>query len=191
MKTKLSHDNHGIPAAIMNLDLSMVSKKITEPAPEGKGWSDEMIAEAVHWYRRYLARIAKYGDEPLVPNLPIDTVWHYHILDTRAYAQDCEAVFGRFMHHYPYFGLNGDADDRDDAFEVTNQLYRAEFGEDCRAMRFLEQYCASAIPQAQGCNHSGSGTGCGQRGGPVVAVVGQSCNHSGSGTGCGQGCGKK
>ena len=33
-----------------------------------------------------------------------------HILDTRAYSRDCEFLFGRFLHHFPYFGMRGDAD---------------------------------------------------------------------------------
>ncbi len=31
----------------------------------------------------------------------IDLFWHEHILDTKKYKQDCEMVFGRFLHHVP------------------------------------------------------------------------------------------
>ena len=37
-------------------------------------------------------------------------MWHRHILDTRAYASDCERIFRNFMHYFPYFGLRGEAD---------------------------------------------------------------------------------
>ncbi len=61
----------------------------------------------------------------------MDTMWHYHILDTRAYVRDSERVFGGYFHHYPYFGLRGDEDARrlKATFETTKELYEREFGE--------------------------------------------------------------
>lgn len=150
-------------AAIMALDLDPLRGKLMLPAPEGEGWSEEEARVAEMWYRRFLVLVLKYPDHPCVPNAQIDAFWHVHILDTRRYAEDCEAVFGQFVHHYPYFGLNGDAAERDAAFDETNWLYRHEFGEDCTVMgRTFFQ-----------------------------VIAGNGCNHSGSGTGCGQGCGKK
>ena len=64
-----------------------------------------------------------------MPNNKIDAFWHQHILDTKAYARDCMTVFGCFIHHNPYFGLNGDAAERDACFEQTKTLYLATFGE--------------------------------------------------------------
>jgi len=119
----------------------------------------------------------RHPEFPVVPNFTIDAFWHQHILDTRAYAHDCEAVFGEFLHHYPYFGLNGDSVERDDAFIETNRMYREIFGEDCTGMGERGQDCNMSAcraddakiikPQtmtASGCGHSGSGTGCGQGG---------------------------
>ncbi len=143
---------------IEGLDLSRIKAKLMEQAPEGKGWTQAQADEAELWYRRYLIVIAKYPDFVHVPNEPIDAFWHQHILDTRAYARDCEAVFGRFMHHYPYFGLDGDADERDKAFEETNRLYHIEFGVDCRSMQSF--FGASTAPD---CNNGGQncgGSGC-------------------------------
>jgi hypothetical protein len=36
------------------------------------------------------------------------------------------------MHHHPYYGMNGDALERDASFEDTNRLYLDLFGEDCK-----------------------------------------------------------
>lgn len=60
----------------------------------------------------------------------VDKIWHAHILDTRAYRDDCEQVFGRFIDHYPYFGIYG-ADDYQmlqNSFNQTITLYKRHFG---------------------------------------------------------------
>lgn len=61
----------------------------------------------------------------------MDTIWHYHILDTRAYAKDCQSVFGEFFHHYPYFGMRGKEDEEnlEKSFYKTCELYETRFGE--------------------------------------------------------------
>ena len=74
----------------------------------------------------------------------VDEIWHQHILDTAAYRRDCEAIFGRFLDHYPYFGMRerGQAQELTDAYAETLDLYREAFGEPPPdtwiARRFLE-----------------------------------------------------
>lgn len=148
-----------LPAAISNLNLSMIRKKLMEPAPEGKGWNQSQVKEAELWYKRYLFLCLKYGQEIVVPNYPIDTFWHQHILDTRAYYTDCLSIFGELLHHYPYFGLNDDKDDLAEAYNKTLQLYRVEFGCDCSQMKENYYYETKG---AMGCGDKGSGTGCKQ-----------------------------
>jgi hypothetical protein len=54
-----------------------------------------------------------------------------HILDTQAYREDCQRLFGVFYDHYPYFGLNGpeDAANLEAAYDVTLTLYELNVGE--------------------------------------------------------------
>ena len=61
-------------------------------------------------YRRFLALNIVYEDRKICPTGPIDDFWHAHILDTHAYAQDCDYLFGRYLHHFPYFGMRGPDD---------------------------------------------------------------------------------
>lgn len=158
----------GIAEQVQQIDLTMILKKIMEPAPEGKGWTIAKARIVEMWYRRYLSLVLKYGKQvKIVPNYLIDAMWHQHILDTAKYQQDCREVFGYFLHHYPYFGLNGDAKERDEAFEMTNHLYRVEFGEDCTSMckedDTLNPLHKGVLAEvAVGCNSGGSGTGCSQ-----------------------------
>ncbi|MFM6129989.1 MAG: hypothetical protein ACKPBV_14885 [Sphaerospermopsis kisseleviana] len=60
----------------------------------------------------------------------LDDYWHNHILDTRKYAEDCDLIFGFFLHHYPYFGLPGEEDEGQNipAFAVTQKIWEEAFG---------------------------------------------------------------
>jgi len=113
-----------------HLNLDPIKIKLMDQV-EGEGWTKSQADKADLMYRRFLYLTAKYPDAVIVPNKVIDKVWHSHILDTRKYREDCEYVFGYFVHHFPYLGMRGD----DDAqllcasFDETMNLYLAEFGE--------------------------------------------------------------
>lgn len=112
------------------LDLSSIRFKLANPedgSPPGEAELDAMESE----YRRFLAlRLAHPGEE-IVPCKLVDEMWHRHILDTQAYAEDCERLFGEFMHHFPYFGMRGPDDEQalHDAYGLTLERYRDAFGE--------------------------------------------------------------
>lgn len=99
---------------------------------EEKGWSVEQCEEVEDLYRKFLALLIRYPDRKLSPTGPVDDFWHAHILDTRAYARDCDVLFGFFYHHYPYFGTRGPEDraDLEVAFEWTIERFIVHFGID-------------------------------------------------------------
>jgi hypothetical protein len=115
--------------SIASIDLDPIKLKLTD-IHDGAGWTKELADAVEPWYRRFLYLTVKYSDRAIVPNKVIDTFWHYHILDTKKYAADCTQAFGFFVHHYPYFGMNGpeDAERLRCAFHETTQLYGVEFG---------------------------------------------------------------
>ncbi|KXJ55806.1 MAG: hypothetical protein AXW15_07535 [Neptuniibacter sp. Phe_28] len=110
------------------LDLSKLRHKYTD--------TDEKEMSVLEWdkaereYRRFLSLKCWYPGESLVPSKEVDKIWHAHILDTRAYREDCDAMFGHFMDHYPYFGIYGEEDYQMlvDAFATTKELYQEHFG---------------------------------------------------------------
>lgn len=116
-------------SSVDSLDLSMIRMKLMDPE-EGKGWSAQHALRVETEYRRYLKLSLEHGAKSVVPSKEVDTFWHFHILDTQAYAEDCKQVFGYFLHHFPYFGMRGPADAAAlvDAYEETLALYTAEFG---------------------------------------------------------------
>lgn len=97
-------------AAITELDLDPIKIKLMHKE-SGEGWTLEYANAVEAEYRRFLYLMKMFPHEAAAPLVDVDTFWHYHILDTMKYARDCEAVFGYFLHHYPYVGLLGDDDD--------------------------------------------------------------------------------
>lgn len=114
---------------VVAIDLGMVKLKLMD-ADEGPGWSPEFADHVELRYRRYLCMVHLAPDRSIVPTRDIDTFWHQHILDTRAYAADCDRAFGSFLHHFPYFGMRGEADAQNllSSFEQTKALYEELFG---------------------------------------------------------------
>ncbi len=120
----------GIMPEIASIDLEMIKMKMSL-LDEGEGWTKEQCEYAEVEYKRFLHLNKKFLKSAIVPTDVIDTMWHYHILDTRAYHKDSEQVFGGYFHHFPYFGLRGDEDKQNliNSFEQTKSTYEKEFGE--------------------------------------------------------------
>ena len=140
----LIHDK-GIDPTIAAIDLEMVKSKLME-TEEGLGWTREQCEANEVEYKRYL-HLCKLHGKGMVPTKAIDQFWHYHILDTRAYHEDCQAVYGHYLHHFPYLGMRGEEDERqlEAGFNRTARLYREAFDEDMSA------------PDATDCWHDCSG----------------------------------
>lgn len=144
--------------AIKTMDLKNIKRKLMEPEPAGQGWSQEQADEAEKWYRRYLEIVLRdQTSAGHVPNHIIDLFWHTHILDTESYARDCQNIFGCFLHHYQYLGMNGDIHVRDAFFVNTNNLYMKFFGESCTSMKHFKNVIKGAMCDEGGANCIGSG----------------------------------
>jgi hypothetical protein len=117
-------------ARAASLDLSMVRMKMSDPQ-EGRDWTDAEVDIAEQEYRRFLALHLMYPQVDVVPCGIVDEIWHTHILDTHAYAPDCQEVFGFFLHHFPYFGMRGERDAADlvTANDLTLARYHRALGE--------------------------------------------------------------
>lgn len=123
-------NDHGISPLIAGINLEMVKMKMQE-TDEGAGWTIEQCESAEIEYKRFLHLNMMFPKHAIVPNKIMDTVWHYHILDTRAYCKDSDRVFGGYFHHFPYFGMRGEDDKRnlESSFEITKGLYLQTFKE--------------------------------------------------------------
>jgi hypothetical protein len=116
---------------IAALDLEPIKVKLMHEE-SGEGWPLERANAVEFEYRRFLFLMNKYPHEQTAPLVDVDTFWHYHILDTMKYHADCDAVFGHYLHHFPYIGLRGE-DDAAAHIRVgqrMKELYEDTFGED-------------------------------------------------------------
>src|SRR3989339_1716291 len=113
------------------LDLGYICKKMCSEHYELPRWSPDLIQICEKLYKRYLWLLVKYPNEGLVPTREIDEFWHNHILYTKNYTRDCQALACRYLHH--------NHSDRDDEEEIaalvplflhTKERYFQEFGEE-------------------------------------------------------------
>src|SRR6266853_697515 len=118
-----------VVAAIQALDLDPIKFKLMD-LEEGQGWSREYVDQMAIEYKQFLTLSVKYPEETIAPSKDVDKFWHGHILDTMKYAEDCQNVFGYFLHHFPYFGMRGEEDAANlaEAGRTTQRLYEQEFG---------------------------------------------------------------
>lgn len=130
---------------IQRLDLSKVKLKLGKPEIGSKGevWTPEQVSVAEFWYKRFLILILLRPGHKRVPNGVVDAFWHQHILDTRSYFKDIMDIFGRFLHHDPYFGIRAELGGNDDrkeharCFRQTCRDLHDLFGEDYSATESL------------------------------------------------------
>jgi hypothetical protein len=130
MKEKASTEEfHGFLQKVRLLDLSPIAYQLMQ-SRSGLQWTREQTTTAIAHYLAFLYLIHRYPHLQLSPSWEIDQVWHYHILDTVKYAEDCQTLFGYFIHHFPYLGTRDDADQRDlyKAFALTQVLFHKHFG---------------------------------------------------------------
>lgn len=170
--------------AITSLDLEPMIFKLMDQ-DEGEGWTEPFARKVERAYRRFLYLNAIQPDFPVVPSKQVDEFWHYHILDTRKYEADCNAIFGKMFHHFPYFGLRGESDKiaLNDAFGQTLQLVQSKFGD-------LSGFVESSNNAAASCgSNSCSGQSCsGNCQGEGERIHGAVCGGDCSGGTCGGSC---
>ena len=91
------------PSVVDSIDMSKVMRKLClSITAGGAAWTMERAERAVFWYRRFLHFISLCNQ--VVPIGDIDEVWHTHILFTEQYCDDCQLIFGRYLHHRPSDG---------------------------------------------------------------------------------------
>ena len=109
-------------AAVQCLDLEPIRLRVMD-AKRGKGWTSEHAERVEREYRTYLTMLVKHPEaiENIVVSEDVDEFWHSHILHTMKYAEDCQRVFGTYLHHNPQLEARSSAD-----IESTRLLYQRE-----------------------------------------------------------------
>lgn len=90
-----------------DLDLEPIKFKMIKSAEE-KGEKVKDLSEldvTEIYYKLFLLKRYFEPSKRISPSCSVDAMWHTHILDTQKYAEDCDFLFGEFVHHNPYFGI--------------------------------------------------------------------------------------
>ena len=104
------------------LDLGRLVRRLV--SEDGLG-SEARALAAISEYKRFLRLVASHRGTPLQPSAAVDAVWQRHLLDTKAYHDDCASIFGGYAHRrYP----QGTNDDNRKALAHTAALLQTEFG---------------------------------------------------------------
>lgn len=144
-----------------SLDLGPIAYQLMR-SKTGPQWTQEQTTRAIAHYLAFLYLVHCYPHLQLVPTWEIDQVWHCHILDTSKYAADCQRLFGCFIHHFPYFGMQGEADRKNwyRAHATTEMLFHQHFGcgltrdgrnqtADCEPLPDVAHWLSGCIPLSQ------------------------------------------
>ena len=132
MKAQLTtRPTEQVIAAIQALDLEPVKVRMMDPV-RGEGWTREHADSIETTYKNFLTMLVKHPDdaEDIALSEDTDEFWHTHILQTIKYADDCQEVFGNFLHHSPHLEDITPAylEKKDASVEKTRQIYEREFG---------------------------------------------------------------
>ena len=95
-----------------SLDFGPLAYKLMNPE-DRPGLSFEQTTDAIKKYKGFLFLYYANQGKPVSPSRYIDYVWHTHILDTELYMVQTAFLFGNCLHHFPFFGKRGAADERE------------------------------------------------------------------------------
>lgn len=113
---------------IQSLDLSYIVNAMCRDDYPLPRWIKPEAEKACQLYKNFLLLQKKHLPLSLVPSRIIDECWHNHILHTKNYMADCQAIFGHYLHHEPAIPTDNTAQLISD-FKKTKALYLDLFGE--------------------------------------------------------------
>ena len=104
--------------ALQKLNLSRLLRRLAHE--DGLG-TIERAKGAIREYKLFLRLVWLHPGESLLPSAAVDAVWQRHLLDTKAYHEDCLGLFGRHLHRI--YG----AQQPDEALVRTRVLYQTAY----------------------------------------------------------------
>ncbi|WP_377704690.1 glycine-rich domain-containing protein [Pseudoduganella sp. UC29_71] len=128
---RLSETQKDFLQKLNSLDFGPLAYKLMNPE-DRPGLSLEQTADAITRYKGFLFLTHSNHGKAISPSRYVDYVWHNHILDTELYLAQTAALFGKPLHHFPFFGKRGAADEREllAAADYTRGQARGYFGWD-------------------------------------------------------------
>lgn len=111
---------------IAQLDLSYIVDAMCAPEYPLPRWTREDALKCCELYKKFLFLLCKYSTDALVPSRDIDEFWHNHILYTKNYINDCQQIFGYYLHHEPA-SPKDNPQELIEGYQRTKHYYQLEF----------------------------------------------------------------
>jgi hypothetical protein len=111
---------------IEKLDLNYIINSMCSTQYFLPRWTLVDAEHCCQLYKNFLFLNKKHLPAALVPTREIDEFWHNHILYTKKYINDCNRIFGHYLHHQPAMPEDN-AENLIADFIKTKQLYFEEF----------------------------------------------------------------
>ncbi len=127
---------------VLNWDLSKIKEYVVSKGLYTKSEINVVETE----YKRYLAICFTFPEQSFPTPVKIDALWHQHILFTQDYANMCEVVADRFLHHFP-FSNDGKLNLPDN--QLLKRKYVDMFGDKPNSMWDINGLC-SPNPNCEG-----------------------------------------
>ncbi|MDM8005900.1 MAG: glycine-rich domain-containing protein-like [Phycisphaerae bacterium] len=113
------------PGTVVSVDLVRAAERSEDFAHVPRRELERDAAD----YERFLLLAQRNPDVPLAPTKAIDRMWHLHMLNPRAYYDDCMRLFAEILDHDGGFGSTAEELPVLAAtFENTALLWEHEFG---------------------------------------------------------------
>lgn len=179
-------------AKILAIDLVPVREKfLSRKSWWWRLWHSSEMLETEAEYRQFLYLIATNPGKTIVPwSQKLDDFWHEHILDTRKYEEDCQKIFGQFIHHNPH--LPKGTVEHSKAAKETREIYRESFTNTtvfidagCSIMPIVFSSCGSNCSSSH--DVSTDASSCNSGSCSSSSCSSSSCSASSCGGGCGGG----
>ncbi len=113
---------------IAQMDLDYIVQKMCDSHYPLPRWTLDDANHCAQLYKNFLYLQKKHMPEALVPTREIDEFWHNHILFTQRYIQDCNHIFGHYLHHHPE-NPTDNPEKLIAAYTQTKAFYLEEFNE--------------------------------------------------------------
>lgn len=133
-------DTINVPKAgrslVPSATFARLTRRLTTEHPVDAHLAERIVDQAA----AFLAACATAA-QPLAPSRDVDLGWHAFLVHTRDYAEFCETVAGRFIHHVPHDNDREGGDEETQAvldrsveairragYIVDEELWRADTG---------------------------------------------------------------
>ena len=104
-----------VSRTIKSLEFQQIYGNLDEAAQ--RDWSERIIEQTLG----FLRVLAKTSDGTLSPSAKVDIGWHTFLMYTREYADFCQFIAGRMIHHSP-FDTKGEAPKTGGAARATASM---------------------------------------------------------------------